>query len=93
MEVNKCHQIKPVSKELQYYEAEEGGLDLVNFQDTVIRRINVVIGIFLAILSMASILVINREPTYKSGLEILSEPIAIETKVTSSGLQSQQTRA
>ena len=39
MEVNKCHQIKPVSKELQYYEAEEGGLDLVNFQDTIILRI------------------------------------------------------
>ena len=93
MEVNKSYQIRPISEESPYYEVEEGGLDLSGFQDTIIRRINIVLGIVIAISSLTFIRVINRTPSYKAGFEILSEPITIETKVTSSGSQSQQTRA
>ena len=93
MKANKSHQINPIREEYQYYEVEEGGLDLTDVQDIIIRRINVVVGILIAISSLTLVRVINSVPNYQASFEILSEPITIETKVTSSGSKSQQTRA
>ncbi|VEP12672.1 conserved hypothetical protein [Hyella patelloides LEGE 07179] len=89
MEVDKYTQIEPLA---QNYESEEGGLNLAGFKDKILRQIHVVLGITIAISSLAFLKAINRTPTYQADFEILSEPVTIETKVTSSGAQSRETR-
>ena len=87
MEISKPPQIQIG----QNYESEEGGLNLADFKDRIFRQIHVVIGVTLAISSLAFLKAVNRTPTYQAGFEILSEPVTIETKVTSSGSQSRET--
>ena len=91
MEVSKYNQIEPINQNSQYYETAEGGLNLVDFKDKIIRQIHVVAGITIAMSSLVFFNAINRAPTYQASFEILSEPVTIETKVTSSGSQSRET--
>jgi polysaccharide biosynthesis transport protein len=91
MEVNKYPSIEPVSQRMMMSESEEGGLNLIDFKDKVIRQIHVVAGITFVISSFTFFKAINRVPNYQAGFEILSEPVTIETKVTSSGSQSRET--
>lgn len=92
MEVSKYTPIESANqRSLVTYESEEGGLNLTDFKDKIIRQIHVVAGITIAISSFAFLKAINRTPIYESGFEILSEPVTIETKVTSSGSQSRET--
>ena len=88
MEISKY---TPVQQSSQNYESEEGGLNLADFKDRIFRQIHVVLGITLAISSLAFLKAINRTSTYQADFEILSEPVTIETKVTSSGSQSRET--
>ena len=88
MEISKY---TPVQQSGQNYESEEGGLNLADFKDRIFRQIHVVLGITLAISSLAFLKAINRTSTYQAEFEILSEPVTIETKVTSSGSQSRET--
>ena len=88
MNISKYTQTQQMS---QNYELEEGGLNLGDFKDRVLRQIHVVIGITFAISFLAFWKASNRIPTYQASFEILSEPVTIETKVTSSGSQSRET--
>ena len=92
MKIIKSNQIEQINQNYQYYEAEEGGLNLVDFKHKIIRQIHIVAGITIAISSLAFLNAINRTPIYISSFEILSEPVTVETKVTSSGSQSRETR-
>ena len=91
MERIKSTQIEPISQNYQYYETREGGLNFTDFIDKIIRQIHVVAGITIALSSFTFFRAINLTPSYQAGFEILSEPVTIETKVTSSGSQSRQT--
>jgi polysaccharide biosynthesis transport protein len=91
MEIHKYTSIESTSQKSPIYESEEGGLNLIDFKDKIIRQIHVVAGITIAISSLAFFKAINRVPAYQAGFEILSEPVTIETKVTSSGSQSRET--
>jgi polysaccharide biosynthesis transport protein len=91
MEVSKYSSIDSVSQSSSAYESGEGGLNLIDFKDKIIRQIHVVAIITISISSLAFLKAINRDPTYQAGFEILSEPVTIETKVTSSGSQSRET--
>lgn len=91
MEVSKYTPLESISQNSPIYESGEGGLNLVDFKDKIFRQIHVVAGITIAISSFAFLKAVNRVPNYQASFEILSEPVTIETKVTSSGSQSRET--
>jgi capsular exopolysaccharide synthesis family protein len=75
----------------QPYEAEEGGLNINALTDIIWRRLPIITAITAIISFLAFLQASNRTPTYQAGFEILSEPVTIETKVSSSGSQSRET--
>ncbi|PAX54864.1 GumC family protein [Brunnivagina elsteri] len=91
MKTSQSQQIEPINQSFQYYEAAEGGLNLLDFKDKIIRQIHVVVGITIFMSSLAFVSALKRTPTYQAGFEILSERVSIETKVTSSVSQSKET--
>ncbi|BAZ40621.1 hypothetical protein NIES4101_65820 [Calothrix sp. NIES-4101] len=91
MKTSQSQQIQPINQSFQYYEASEGGLNLSDFKDKIIRQIHVVVGITIFMSSLAFVSALRRTPTYEAGFEILSERVSIETKVTSSVSQSRET--
>ncbi|MCC5653601.1 AAA family ATPase [Nostoc sp. XA013] len=91
MKTSKSHQIEPINQSYQNYEAAEGGLNLIDLKDNIIRQIHIVLGITICMSSLAFFSAFRRTPTYKASFEILSERVSIETKVTSSVSQSKET--
>ncbi|MBW4646928.1 MAG: AAA family ATPase [Goleter apudmare HA4340-LM2] len=91
MKTSKSHQIEPINQSSQHYEAAEGGLNLIDFKDKIIRQIHIVVGMTIFMSSLAFFSAIKRTPTYQAGFELLSERVSIETKVTSSVSQSRET--
>lgn len=76
-----------------FFDDEEGGLNLVEFKETLLRRIPLIASFTIFTASLALIKAIVSPPIYSAGFEILSEPVAIETRVTSStDANSQDTR-
>ncbi|MBD2445781.1 polysaccharide biosynthesis tyrosine autokinase [Nostoc sp. FACHB-152] len=91
MEINKYRQLEQINQNYQYYETGEGGLNLIDVKDKIIRQIHIVAGTTIVMSSLAFFSAVNRAPTYKTSFEIFSEPVTIETKVTSPDSQSGST--
>jgi capsular exopolysaccharide synthesis family protein len=91
MEINKSQQIVQMNHNAQYSETAEGGLNLADFKDKIIRQIHIVVGTTIFMSCLAFFSAINRAPTYKASFEIFSEPVTIETKVSSSASESGKT--
>lgn len=70
----------------------EGGLDLGEIKNILIRKFPLIAGLTLTMTSLALLKVLITPPEYIAGFELLSEPINIETKVTSSNEDSRKTR-
>ena len=75
-----------------YFENSEGGLNLIEFQNVIQRKLPLILGIALSLTSLALIKILTSPPIYVAGFELLSEPVNIETKVTSSDDESRKTR-
>ncbi|MEM7725652.1 MAG: polysaccharide biosynthesis tyrosine autokinase [Cyanobacteria bacterium P01_A01_bin.45] len=80
-----------VNQNPQYYENPEGGLNLSDFKDKILRQIHVVAGMTILMSSLAFLTASKRTPNYQASFEILSEPVTVETKVTSSASKSRET--
>ena len=74
------------------YENSEGGLDLSKLKNIIFRNYTLIIGFGLlsGILGFVKILV--TPPIYVADFELLSEPLNIETKVTSTDKESTEAR-
>ena len=70
----------------------EAGLNLVQIQTVIQRKLPLIAGVMVAFSSLATVRVLTSPPVYTSGFELLSEPVNIETKVTSSDDESRKTR-
>lgn len=70
----------------------EGGLNVSEIQNILLRKLPLVAGCTLAMTSLALLKVILTPPEYVAGFELLSEPVNIETQVTSSDADSRATR-
>ncbi len=75
----------------ELYEVEEGGMNLGALKEILWRKLPLIAGVTAIVSSLAFVQALNRTPTYQAGFEILSEPVTIETKVSSSGSQSRET--
>jgi capsular exopolysaccharide synthesis family protein len=91
MKTNNSSQIEKFSQTHRFSEVEEGGLNLVEIRETIFRQFHVIVAITVITTSLALFKALNRDPIYQGSFEILSEPVTIETKVTSSGSQSRET--
>ncbi|MEM7756856.1 MAG: AAA family ATPase [Cyanobacteria bacterium P01_A01_bin.40] len=73
-------------------ESSEPGLDLNEVKNTIFRKFPLVAG-FTCVLTALALLKINTTPpNYTASFELLSEPVNIETKVTSKDDSSRETR-
>lgn len=88
MKTNHYSEIKSIPQNFAIDEAEEGRLNLIAIRDTILRQIHIIGGITAIIASLALYQALRRVPNYQASFEILSEPVTIETKVTS---QSRET--
>ncbi len=70
----------------------EGGLDLGEIKNILVRKFPMIAGLTLAMTSLALLKVILTPTEYVSEFELLSEPVNIETTVTSSNEDSRKTR-
>jgi polysaccharide biosynthesis transport protein len=75
----------------ELYELEEEGLNLSALGETLRRRLPLIACVTTFISFVAFVQARNQTPTYQASFEILSEPVTIETKVSSSGSQSRET--
>ncbi len=90
MKTNNSSKIANISQNAQLYEPEEGGLNLNALKDIIWRRLPIITCITAAVSFAAFLQAVNRAPNYQASFEILSEPVTIETKVSSSGSQSRE---
>ena len=70
----------------------EKGVNIGEIKDIFLRNIPLILGSTLAMTSLAFFKVMTTPPDYVAGFELLSEPVNIETKVTSSDEDSRRTR-
>ena len=70
----------------------EGGVDISEIKNILLRKFPLIAGCTLVMTSLAFLKVMITPPDYVSGFELLSEPLNIETKVTSSNEDSRKTR-
>ena len=73
-------------------EQNEGGLNLTGVKETLLRRKGIIIGSIVTMTALSLVRVLITTPIYSSGFELLSEPINIETTVTSTDDDSRKTR-
>ena len=73
-------------------ESVEGGLNISELKDILLRKLPLIAGCTLAMSSLALLKVVLTPPEYVAGFELLSEPVNIETSVTSTDADSRQTR-
>lgn len=92
MKTNLNSSIDKVSLNPQLLEAQEGGLNLGELKEIIFRQLHVIAGITAILTSLALLKVLSRVPNYQAGFEILSDPVTVETKVTSTGSQERETR-
>ncbi len=72
--------------------SSEGGLNIIEFTNTLKRNIPIISGCTFAFAFLALLKIFTSPPNYISGFELLSEPVNIETKVTASDEESRKTR-
>lgn len=73
-------------------EGTEGGLDLNELKNTILRKFPVIAGVTLVLTSLALLKIYTTPPNYRANFELLSESLNIETKVTSKDDSSRETR-
>ena len=73
-------------------EQNEGGLNLTGVKETLLRRKGIIIGSIVTMTALSLVRLLITTPIYSSGFELLSEPINIETTVTSTDDDSRKTR-
>lgn len=73
-------------------ENSEEGLDLNEVKNTILRKFPLIAGCTLFLAAVASLKIITTPPEYSANFELLSEPVNIETKVTSKDDSSRETR-
>ena len=93
METNSSYLSEQIDQHSQYYESAESGLNLVDIKDNIFLQIHIIAGTTICMSSLAVFSAIRRPPTYQARFEILSEPVNLETKVTSSISQSKEITA
>lgn len=85
------------SRELSYpansliQEEAEGGLNLTEIKNTILRNLPLIAGCTLITTLLALVKISNTPPTYDASFEILSEPLNIETSVTSTNYNDRST--
>lgn len=70
----------------------EGGLNVSEIQNILLRKLPLIAGCTLAMTSLALLKVLFTPPEYVAGFELLSDPVNIETQVTSTDSDSRETR-
>ncbi|MGB5711117.1 MAG: AAA family ATPase [Waterburya sp.] len=70
----------------------EGGLDLKEFKNTLLRKFPLIAGCTIVLTSIALLKSLTTPPEYSASFELLSESLNIETKVTSKDDSSRETR-
>ena len=73
------------------HENSEGGLNLGEIKNTILRQLPLITGCTLTLTSLAFLKILNTPPVYDASFEILSEPLNIETIVTSTNYNDQST--
>ncbi|MEM7590565.1 MAG: AAA family ATPase [Cyanobacteria bacterium P01_A01_bin.83] len=73
-------------------ENSEGGVNLDEVKNTLVRKFPLIFGCICILNSLALLKITITPPIYSSGFELLSEPVNIETKVTSEDDSSRETR-
>ena len=73
-------------------EQNEGGLNLTGVKETLLRRKAIIIGSMVTMTALALVRALITPPIYSSAFELLSEPINLETTVTSTDDDSRKTR-
>ena len=73
-------------------ESVEGGLDINEFKNILLRKLPLIAGCTLVMTSLAMLKVMLTPPEYVAGFELLSDPVNIETQVTSTDSDSRETR-
>ena len=74
------------------YEDTESGLNLTEIKNTVLRHLPLIAGCTITLTSLALLKTLITPPIYMANFEILSEPVNIETRVTSTSDKSRETR-
>ena len=70
----------------------EGGINIDEFTNILRRKLPLILGCTVGVTTIAMLKVLITPPTYIAEFELLSEPINIETKVTSTNEDSRKTR-
>ena len=70
----------------------EGGLNINEFKNILLRRFPTIALCTLSLTSLALLRILTAPPAFVAGFELLSEPVNIETKVTSTNEDSRKTR-
>ena len=73
-------------------ENNEGGLNLIEIKNVILRNLPLILGCSLTITLLTLQRILNSPPIYTANFEILAEPVNILTKVTSTDDVSLQTR-
>ncbi|MEL6581464.1 MAG: hypothetical protein AAFQ14_17125, partial [Cyanobacteria bacterium J06621_12] len=73
-------------------DSTEGGVNIGEIKNVFLRNIPLILGSTIAMTSLALLKVMTTPSDYVAGFELLSEPVNIETKVTSSDEDSRKTR-
>ena len=73
-------------------ESSEEGLNLDEIKNIIFRKFPLVAGFTVVLTSIAVLKVLITPPEYAAGFELLSEPVNIETKVTSRDDSTRETR-
>lgn len=73
-------------------EMKEGGLNIKEAKNTLLRNLPLIVGCTLTFSCLGFLKVIKTPPVYISSFELLSEPLNIETQVTSTDEESRETR-
>ena len=73
-------------------EQKEGGINVGEIRDIIIRNFPLILGFTVTFGGLGLLKVITTPPLYISSFELLSEPLNIETQVTSTDDESRETR-
>lgn len=74
----------PMQSPAQPNEDDEGGLNLGQVVGALKRRVPVIIGVAIAVTSLATLRASSSKPVYQSGFELLTKPVTAESQVISS---------
>lgn len=73
-------------------ESSDAGLDFNEIKNTILRKFPLIAGFTFVLTSLALLKINITPPNYTANFELLSEPLNIETKVTSEDDSSRETR-